>query len=366
MKPESRLSPTPGNFKSPRDLKISRLRACFLAALILGFCGLLPLNPANSGEWELSEAVHTLVNGEPIFTGEIVELRLLMEQAYANAGQEITLELLQQFDLNARRALIHSLLIRQEARKNSISVSEEEINDYLKTYNIEDTELNRRQAEDNLLFDAVLRAEMMPTVEPTPREMTEYYKKHKEKYSIPRLIQARHITVPKASPETRARELRMIQRIKEEAMLPGADFVEVAMKHGATTSDRETGGGIFFPETKGLGFYFPPASEQLQNSGLYPPEMIRAFITLKAHTISDIVESPRGFHLLYIENERPEKIYAFQEVQIDIFNSITYRKREVRKREWLIGIINRSHITWHNGDEIPVAEIVPLPIPEMR
>lgn len=118
--------------------------------------------------------------------------------------------------------------------------------------------------------------------DPTEVEMQAHFKDHEEEYCRPDRAQVRHILVKAESGDEAARgaarskigEIR--KRIEE-----GADFAEEAAAHSECPSGTKSGGS--------LGWITP---------GMTLPELDNAVFSLEVGQLSEIVETPLGFHLL--------------------------------------------------------------------
>jgi hypothetical protein len=183
---------------------------------------------------------------------------------------------------------------------------------------------------------------------------------------MPRLVRARQITVPKTIPELHDRERRQLARIREAIVDGEQTFAEAAEEHCASKMDRDVGGLIIFPGTERNDFFFPPANEAVQRTPLYHGDLIRALVDLEAGVVSEILETEGekgGFHILYIEKERPARVVSFSQAQKHIYRFLVSHKRILRQRDWLLRVVENSRISWHSGDPISREDIMP-PLPE--
>jgi peptidyl-prolyl cis-trans isomerase D len=128
-------------------------------------------------------------------------------------------------------------------------------------------------------------------VEPTDGEIAEYYELNKEdRFTQPDQVHARHILVrvaPNASAEAREsahkKAADLLARVKA-----GEDFAEVAKKNSEDDGSAPKGGDLgLLPRDR-----MPPAFEN-------------AAFELQPGAVSDLVETPFGFHIIKVE-EHPE------------------------------------------------------------
>lgn len=129
-------------------------------------------------------------------------------------------------------------------------------------------------------------------LEATRREVEEFFSTYKDSIGvIPEKVRIAHIFVnPKTSEriKTRARELA---KSLLDSINNGADFGELAKKYSDDPGSAVQGGN--------LGFV---------NRGVFYPEFEAAAYALEQEQISDIVESPVGFHIIQLLERRGESI----------------------------------------------------------
>ena len=148
--------------------------------------------------------------------------------------------------------------------------------------------LIRKNAEEAIKI-STLRDKKVGNIKITPREVRQFFATYKD--SIPALeetVEISHIlklVVP--GPESRQAALDKITEIKKQ-LDAGADFAELAKKYSQDPGTAARGGD--------LGFI---------DRGDFVKEV--AF-SLKENQISDIVESPFGFHIIQLLERRGEKI----------------------------------------------------------
>lgn len=316
-------------------------------------------------DWQLEQAVVAKVNGSPIYKQELEELAAV--EAVRRYGQkgaaDLEAEAESKIVQEALRALVRCAIIEGEAWGQGVVVADSKVRERLEESDVPDTDLNRRRARADLLFEELMRKEKTPVTEPTPRQVRDFFHRYREKhFSRPRLVRARQLTVLKALPETRQSEAARIQRFREKVLSGATDFATLAERNGVTARARAQGGLITFPSGEEHDYMFPPADPVFQERGGYAPALIRALVDLPVETVSPVIESEKGFHIAYIEREVPARTHPFERIQSFIYRHLMRTKRAIRQRSWLVRVLRRSHVTWHNGEDIPVEELMP-PVP---
>jgi peptidyl-prolyl cis-trans isomerase C len=128
----------------------------------------------------------------------------------------------------------------------------------------------------------------------TEEEMKDYYEKNKKEFVIPEKRKASHIIV---SDENKAKEL--LKKIKE-----GADFSQIAKENNIDGSKNKGGD---------LGWI---------SKGYMIKEFEEVAFSLKKGEISDVIKTKFGYHIIKVEDIKPEEERNFEEVKESIRKKI--------------------------------------------
>jgi peptidyl-prolyl cis-trans isomerase D len=142
------------------------------------------------------------------------------------------------------------------------------------------------------------------------REITGYYEDHRKKYHTGSAVRARHILfkVDEGAAEEQVAKVRGdAQKVLTEAR-KGTDFAQLAKKHSQDGTAAKGGD---------LGFFTREAMV---------PEFSEAAFSLQAGEMSDLVRSPFGFHIIKVEEVRPEKTSPLEEVRADVEQQVRLEK----------------------------------------
>jgi peptidyl-prolyl cis-trans isomerase C len=182
--------------------------------------------------------------------------------------------------------------------------------------------------------DAILREAFLKDLQAkslvSDEEIQTFYRKHQEDFDQ---VKARHIlftTRPPQNPQTgestgpapdpeavRRKALEVLQRIKA-----GEDFAQLAKEYSDDPGSREQGGD--------LGYF---------GRGQMTPKFEQAAFDLKPGQVSDLVETPFGFHIIKVEERRLQPFD--QSLRGVVENRLRRRKveaqmSEIRKRHPVI------------------------------
>ena len=185
-----------------------------------------------------------------------------------------------------------------------------------------DADTLRRAVERELRVEAVIERALADHCDVSDDEVAIYYLQHKERFTRPEVRTMRHIliTVNEAYPENSPERAR--ERIIEVKKKLGGDislFEPLARGHSECPSAME-GGRI----------------GKIKHGMLYPQLDTVAF-AMACGTISDVVQSELGFHLLWCEAVADGGEVPLEEVSGKIRDVLVERKRKVFLREWLKG-----------------------------
>lgn len=216
-------------------------------------------------------------------------------------------------------SLISKKIIDQEAKKQNISISEDDLNkelDVLKNnyggeaefnnaleyygYNVEDL---KKDISMNLKIKKLIE----PSITITDDEIVQYFEENKDTFNQEEQVRARHILV---ETEEKAKEVK----VKLDA---GGDFAELAKEYSFDGS-KDIGGE--------LGFF---------GRGRMVPEFEEAAFSLKINEISEPVKSQFGYHIIQVEERKEAKEAKLDESKDKIRESILNEK------------INEAYETWY-------------------
>ncbi len=137
---------------------------------------------------------------------------------------------------------------------------------------------------------------------PKEREITRYYEKNKQDYTTPAEVKARHILLK--TDATMEEAERADKRKQVEAILKqlqeGGDFEALAKQHSEDFS-KDKGGD--------LGWFRP---------GEMVADFETAAFALQVGALSDVVETPFGFHILRVDEKKEESVQSFEDAQAEI------------------------------------------------
>jgi len=301
-----------------------------LLAALLGM-SLVPGAPAAAAEAPADAVAR--VNGRPILRRDF-EAAVQLQFRGRRAGRDGL------GDLNAVREqvlerLIESELLYQKASKADASVPEDQIEaefkklrdgfssasefaGVLKETGVTESEL-KAQLRRTLIVTRFVDREVLAGLEVKDEEIRRYYDQNPTEMVRAEAVPLKQIMVrvsPSASPGARAAARQKIEAILKEVRA-GEDFATLARRH--SEGPEASSGGDAGLLIKGKG---PPAIEKVAFS-------------LEPGTVSDIIESRLGLHIIKVGPRRPGGPIPFEDAREGIRARLMARGREARIRDYV-------------------------------
>ncbi|HLQ87614.1 MAG TPA: peptidylprolyl isomerase, partial [Enterococcus sp.] len=220
-------------------------------------------------------------------------------------------KLVEQGGSNILSQMIDAEIINQEAKKEKIQVTDEEIDaemeNYMAQYGGEEMFESVLQqsglTKDDLKGDIIQYVQIEKLVDSrisvTDEEINEYFEENKEKLGQEEQVKASHILV---EDEKTAKDLK-------KQLDDGADFAELAKEHSTDPGSAENGGE--------LGFF---------GKGKMVKEFEDVAFATKVGEISEPVKSEKGYHIIKVEEKKEAKEATLEEKKEEIKDTL-YRNK---------------------------------------
>ncbi len=241
------------------------------------------------------------------------------------------------FKKNILNQLIDYELLYQQAQKEKVNISNDEINleiDKIKASFSSPEEFNEALRANNitlvrlkedikrqLMINSVLE-EIRNQVSISDEELLEYYNENKESFLEPEQVHARHILV-----ETEEEANNLLLQLKEGL----TDFAELA---------KEKSIGPSAPSGGDLGFFA---------RGQMVKEFEDAAFSLEPGEISGVVQSQFGYHIIKCEEKKEEYSPTFTEAKERVSDTLKYQ-REIEAISALTSKLREEAIIVFNYD----------------
>ena len=166
-----------------------------------------------------------------------------------------------------------------------------------------------------LLAQEFTKREIDDKVAASGPELKKFYDEHKDDYTSPAQIKARHILikVPAGADEKAWDEAKKKAEDVKKRIEKGEDFGKVAKEISDDPGTKGRGGE--------LGYF---------SKGRMVPEFETAAFSLKPGTLSDPVKTIFGYHIIQVEDKKTAKARAFEDVKGSIEQRVRQENRSKR------------------------------------
>jgi peptidyl-prolyl cis-trans isomerase C len=181
----------------------------------------------------------------------------------------------------------------------------------LKGANITENKL-KDLARRNIVIDNLMQKEVFSKITVTEADAKKFYDDNPDKFKMPERTQASHILISadqKATPEDKKKAKEKAEAIRKR-VAKGEDFAAVAKAESNCPSAAKGGD---------LGYF---------GKGQMVPEFEKAAAALKLGELSDVVESPFGYHIIKVMDRKPADTVKFAEVKDKIEDYLKGQKAQ--------------------------------------
>jgi len=289
------------------------------------------------------------VNNDTVYAAEVSMVMANISGQLAAQGREAPDQ--QQLVQMATQRVVEQKLLAQEARRQGYKVNDLRVAEMAQEVEqqsggregIDQALAARGSSYDQLmvtlkemdLVRSLIEKQVSPTITVTDEEIAAFYAENTKMFTTPEQVHARHIIFAAgegADADTIINARTKADEARQRA-LAGEDFAELA---------RELSEGPSASKGGDLGFF--------TYQQMVPPFAEAAF-ALGIGEISDVVRSNFGFHVIKVEEKKPEVTLTLEESSDQIRLLLTQQKTGAQVREMIKAL----------GEK---AEIVPLVAPE--
>lgn len=273
-------------------------------------------------------ATVALVNDEPI---TLQELQSEVSDSKEKVSQALEATPQEREELKRRtlEQLIERKMLLQEAKRLKIDLTEGEMLERLAEIrdNMDEEAFLRFLAErkltkesweasarETLLIEKLLNQLVGDQISLPDEELMQYYNGHLEEWRMPEQVKLRQALVP-----TEAEAAAVKTSLAE-----GADFVETARRHAQSA---EFGDGD-------LGY---------RTAAELPAEFEPLF-KAEIGSVSGVIKTPFGFHVVRVEDRQPARTLPFEEVKERIYQTLLEEKRELLFARWFENVRRKTEV----------------------
>ena len=256
------------------------------------------------------------VNGKPIYDDQLTPAMDKGLKKFKKYGmRQESPELVTRLQKKALSKVIDNELISQESRKLKIKdvdkkveeklagmrkkyQTEERLNNYLKMKGLTIDKL-KVNFNKRVYMDEYLKINGITDPDIPEKHIREFYESSPKNYYSEESVKVSHILIKvdeKTTPEEKKKARKKAEQLRKD-VLGGKDFAEMAKEHSECNS--ASGGG-------GLGYI---------KKGYMPEEFEKVAFAQKKDTVSEVVETKFGFHIIKVLEKSPAGITPYEDVR---------------------------------------------------
>ena len=267
------------------------------------------------------------INGEVVSLSTF-EKELAREMQISSAP---TPEQVEPFKQSLLNTVIERTLLLQEARKQNVTVTPEEVerrvlrmradfptegfNEILEQSQNSISEI-KRQTQEQLLIEKLFETHVYPRVAATEAELRQWFDQHSADFSKPERVRASQIFV---------RDLSEARRL-EQQVRSGKKFAEIARKYSLSPEARVGGDLGYFPR------------------GVMPAAFDEALFRMSPGQVSSVIETEYGYHVFLLTEKVPARSFNFDEIKDAVEQKLLAFKQHEAQKAWLSDLRQKADI----------------------
>jgi len=205
--------------------------------------------------------------------------------------------------------------------------TEQEFKDAISKMGVTEAEI-RSQLKKGLAIDELLKSKVVNDIQVTEAEAKKYYEENTDQFKQAEQVKASHILIkvaPDASDEKKAEAKKKIEEVQEK-LKGGEDFAAVA-KESSEGPSKSRGGD--------LGFF---------QRGQMDKAFEEVAFALEPGTVSDVVETRFGYHIIKVDEKKPETTLSFSDEKDKIEQFLKQQKTREKIEGYLEGLRKKAKI----------------------
>jgi len=276
--------------------------------------------------------VAVTVNGKKIYEDDVEKRLEVLVSQYPQMTESLEGDAEEELKGTIIDSLISEVLIAEEAVKQKVEVSEDEVDSKIKEIKagFPDEKSFLDALEENKMTLADLKGEIEKSlvqlkmmekitadVKTTESELKEYYEENGESFVEPEQVKVKHILL-----EDEKTAEKVLAELKS-----GSDFAELAGKYSTDPGFKDKGGD--------LGWM---SRDQLV------PEFADAAFSLPVGQLSSLVKSQFGYHIIIVEEKKETVQQDFNDVKEDVEQILLEEKRSDKFQMWIEDLKKKADI----------------------
>ena len=205
-----------------------------------------------------------------------------------------------------------------------------------------------KRVHDNVIIQDTIQQFIDKEVKITPEEIKSFYDKNPDQFRQPETVRASHILIrvaPGAGDDVKKEKRAQIEAARS-LVRGGEKFADVARKISEDPGSAANGGDLgFFPRGKMV------------------PEFDAAAFSLKTNTVSDVITTQFGYHVLLVTDRKLAQTVPFDQVKDDLGKFLKQRKGNEVAQNHVAELRKAAKVEILLPAPASVAETPPVPAP---
>lgn len=192
-----------------------------------------------------------------------------------------------------------------------------------------EVEQQTRAATEQIVFrDYMLSVSQVPADYPSAAELQQAYDAGKAQWMTPPMYRVSQIFLALNDPQSVDAVRRQAQELSRKAQAAPGDFAALATQYSQDPDTAQRGG----------------------DSGLQPlqqlvPAVREAVSRLKVGAVSEVLQSPAGFHVLKLTAQQPARTATLDEVRERLTQALRAQRQEQIAKAYLEGMLNTATLS---------------------
>lgn len=192
-----------------------------------------------------------------------------------------------------------------------------------------EVEQQTRAAAEQIVFrDYMLSVSKVPDDYPSAAELQQAYDSGKAQWVTPPMYRVSQIFLAVNDAQSAEGVRRQAQELSRKAQAAPADFAALATQYSQDPNTAQRGG----------------------DSGMQPlqqlvPQVREAVSRLKLGAVSDVVQSPAGFHVLKLTGQQPARTATLDELRERLTQALRAQRQEQIAKAYLEGMLNTATLS---------------------
>ncbi|MCL1697728.1 MULTISPECIES: peptidylprolyl isomerase [unclassified Lysinibacillus] len=226
----------------------------------------------------------------------------------------------EQYGTEVLNTLITNKIVELEAKKVGVSVSEDSIQEEYKelaeSYGgeeslqaaLKENGLTEQSVKDNIRIYQLTKNVIAESIDISDEEVAQYFENNKDSYGQKEEVVASHILL-----EDEATAKDVLAKVKA-----GEDFAELAKTYSIDSSTNEAGGEIGYISRGQMDEKFEEAAFDLAKG-----------------SVSDIVQTSEGYHIIKVTEKVPAEEAVFEDVKDEVYETVLEDRINEEYETWL-------------------------------